>query len=454
MTSSTAATPVSIRQAFKVWLYVAAMSFGGPAGQMAVMHDKLVEEQNWLDEKRFLHALNYCMLLPGPEAQQLATYIGWLMNGIKGGLLAGGLFILPGFLSILLLSVLYSELGHLTLIEGLFFGLQAAVLAIILQALIKIGSRVLHNPLLLLIASSSFIAIFFFDVSFPIIILGALIFGYVMQNTRWQNMLQSAAHEATSAQHTSVKPLIGDTLPAHAQVDRAWSLKVLFTFLCLWLIPVIAILLLLGQQHVFSEIAIFFSKMAVVSFGGAYAVLAYVAQEGVGTYGWLTADEMLDGLGMAETTPGPLIQVVQFVGYLGGYRDAANLSPLASGMIAAVITTWVTFVPCFLWIFVGAPYVETLRNNKKVSAALTAVTAAVVGVILNLAVWFSMHALFDQLSHYEFSRISLELPVLASLDIAQLGLCLAAIVMMFVVKLKSFQVLLICALAGMLYFFF
>jgi len=332
------------------------------------MHNKLVDEHNWLGEKRFLHALNYCMLLPGPEAQQLATYIGWLMNGVKGGLIAGGLFILPGFLSILILSVLYSEFGHLTIIEGLFFGLQAAVLAIIVQALFKIGARILHNPLLMGIAVLSFIAIFLFDISFPLIIVAAGTFGYLIQNTRWHALIKSAGHAPLGSKENKAAPLIGDTLPAHAQINRVWSLKIFLVFACLWLIPVLALLLVLGKQHVFSEIAVFFSKMAVVSFGGAYAVLAYVAQEGVGSYGWLSADEMLDGLGMAETTPGPLIQVVQFVGYLGGYRDAGGLSSLASGFIAAIITTWVTFAPCFLWIFVGAPYVEVLRKNQKISA--------------------------------------------------------------------------------------
>lgn len=453
MSSDPPPKQVLFSQAIKIWSYIAAMSFGGPAGQISVMHRTLVDEQNWLGEKRFLHALNYCMLLPGPEAQQLATYIGWLMHGVRGGLLAGGLFILPGFLSILILSVVYSEFGQLNLVEGLFFGLQAAVLAIILQALINIAKRVLHNRLLLTIAVASFIGIFVLDISFPLIVLGAAIFGYLASKTGWQHLFTAAEHgESSTSTNTKVKPIIDEVLPAHAQVNKRWSVKIGLIFLSLWLLPIIGLILFFGQQHVFSEVALFFSKIAVVSFGGAYAVLAYVAQEGVTGYGWLTPAEMLDGLGMAETTPGPLIQVVQFVGYLGGYREALGMSPLLSGFIAAVITTWVTFIPCFLWIFVGAPYVEILRKNEKISAALTAVTAAVVGVILNLAIWFAIHALFNKVQTKELAGLSFEWPTLISVDVSQLALCAIAFVMIFWLKLKTFTVLLVCALAGMIWF--
>ncbi len=447
------AEPVSLAQAFKVWVRIAALSFGGPAGQISVMHRTLVEEHNWLDEKRFLHAMNYCMLLPGPEAQQLCTYIGWLMNGVKGGLIAGGLFILPGFVSILVLSAIYSEFGELSIVEGLFFGLQAAVLAIILQALINIAKRVLNNWLLISIAITAFVGIYFFNVSFPLIVLSAGIFGYFAGKFGWQHLLTSAGHgSADKAASTRAAPIIGDDLPAHAKVSRAWSVKIGGIFLALWLLPVFGLLMILGKDHIYSEVVIFFSKMAVVSFGGAYAVLAYVAQEGVSTYAWLTPAEMLDGLGMAETTPGPLIQVVQFVGYLGGYRDAGSISPLMSGLFAAVLTTWVTFIPCFLWIFVGAPYVETLRKNQQISATLTAVTAAVVGVILNLAVWFTTHALFDSTSPVSVFGLGVEFPDLSSVDIAQSVLCLLAIVMTFWFKVKTFPLLLICALTGMAIF--
>ena len=453
MTAARSLDKVPFSVAIKVWARIAALSFGGPAGQISIMHRTLVDEQNWLGEKRFLHALNYCMVLPGPEAQQLATYIGWLMHGVRGGLLAGGLFILPGFLSILLLSVAYSELGQLNLVEGLFFGLQAAVLAIILQALINIAKRVLHNRLLAAIAIASFIGIFILGISFPIIVLGAAVFGYLASKTGAQHLLAAPEH-GPSSMHTNTKnaPIIDEVLPAHAQVNKRWSVKIGLIFLSLWLLPILLLIVFLGQQHVFSEIALFFSKMAVVSFGGAYAVLAYVAQEGVSGYGWLTPAEMLDGLGMAETTPGPLIQVVQFVGYLGGYREALNLSPLQAGLIAAVITTWVTFIPCFLWIFVGAPYVETLRKNQKIAAALTAVTAAVVGVILNLAIWFAIHTLFNKVDAVKLFGLSLELPTLASVDFSRLVLCVLAFVMIFWLKLKTFTVLLICVIAGMLWF--
>ena len=444
---------VPFSQALKIWARIAALSFGGPAGQISVMHRTLVDEQNWLGEKRFLHALNYCMLLPGPEAQQLATYIGWLMHGLRGGLLAGGLFILPGFLSILILSIVYSEFGQLNLVEGLFFGLQAAVLAIILQALITIAKRVLHNRLLLTIAIASFIGIFMLDISFPIIVLGAALFGYLASKTSWRDLFSAPEHGQSSADtNTNTAPIIDEVLPTHAQVNKRWSIKIGLIFLSLWLLPILLLVAFLGQQHIFSEIALFFSKMAVVSFGGAYAVLAYVAQEGVTGYGWLTPAEMLDGLGMAETTPGPLIQVVQFVGYLGGYREALGLSPLQSGLIAAVITTWVTFIPCFLWIFVGAPYVEILRKNEKIAAALTAVTAAVVGVILNLAIWFAIHALFNRVETVKWFGLNFELPTLASIDFSQLLLCVLAFAMIFWLKLKTFTALLICAVAGMLWF--
>ena len=453
MSAESSPRSVVLSQATKIWAYIAAMSFGGPAGQISLMHRTLVDEQNWLGEKRFLHALNYCMLLPGPEAQQLATYIGWLMHGVRGGLIAGGLFILPGFLSILVLSILYSELGQLNVIEGLFFGLQAAVLGIIVHALINIAKRVLHNRLLIGVAIISFIGIFLLGIGFPIIVLGAALLGYLAGKAGWQHFFIAASHGDTSYSGTSKEPpVIDDVLPAHALVNKAWSIKIGLIFLTLWLVPIIGLTLLLGQQHVFSEIALFFSKMAVVSFGGAYAVLAYVAQEGVAGYGWLTPAEMLDGLGMAETTPGPLIQVVQFVGYLGGYREALGLPSVMSGLIAAVITTWVTFMPCFLWIFVGAPYVETLRKNQQISAALTAVTAAVVGVILNLAIWFAIHALFEKVRKHEVIGLTLELPTISSVDLGQLTLCGLAFIMTFGLKLKTFTTLSVCAVVGMLGF--
>ncbi|QTF92876.1 chromate efflux transporter, partial [Halomonas sp. BM-2019] len=380
-------TPHSVpfREAVMVWLRVAMLSFGGPAGQIAVMHRILVEEKQWIGEKRFLHALNYCMMLPGPEAQQLAIYIGWLMHRTRGGLVAGSLFVLPGFIAILALSYLYATLGNVGLVEGLFFGLKAAVLAVVLHAVVRIGKRALRNRMMIGLAAAAFVAIFFLEIAFPLIILGAALIGF------WGGRRGLTAFQAGSGGHgedggqglSDRDSLLGEGLPAHARPNRSWSLRVSAIFLLLWLTPVALLLVTLGGDNVFSQIATFFSKMAVVTFGGAYAVLGYVTQEAVQHYGWLAPGEMLDGLGMAETTPGPLIQVVQFVGFMGAYREAIGLDPMLAATLAAVLTTWVTFVPCFLWIFLGAPYVERLRDNRALSAALSAITAAVVGVILN-----------------------------------------------------------------------
>lgn len=374
-------------EAVRTWARIAGLSFGGPAGQIAVMHRILVDEKRWLGESRFLHALSYCTLLPGPEAQQLAVYVGWLMHGLRGGLVAGGLFVLPGFLSILALSYVYVLLGGVPVVEGLFFGLKAAVLAVVLQAVHRIGSRALKSPAMLALAAAAFVAIFAFAVPFPVILLVAGTIGFVGGRAGWPGFQGGGGHGGAKGEVVAdAETVLGEGLPAHARVTAGWSLRVSAIFLALWLIPVAALIVGLGPEHVFSRIAVFFSQMAVVTFGGAYSVLAYVAQQAVETYGWLQPEEMLDGLGMAETTPGPLIMVVQFVGFLGAYRDSGGLDPLLAATLAALLTTWVTFTPCFLWIFLGAPYVEALRGNRPLSAALAAITAAVVGVVLNLAV--------------------------------------------------------------------
>ena len=387
---------VPFSEAVRVWARIAALSFGGPAGQIAVMHRILVEEKRWIGDERFLHALNYCMLLPGPEAQQLATYIGWLLHKTKGGLVAGALFVLPGFLAILGLSFVYVLLGRVPVVEGLFFGLKAAVLAIVLQAVVRVGSRALRNGTKWALAAASFVAIFAFDVPFPVIVLTAGLIGFFAARAGVAAFAGGEGH-ANSGTHVADRDtLLGDDLPDHARPDWGWSLRISAAFLLLWLGPVAALLVALGPDDTFSRIAVFFSQMAVVTFGGAYAVLAYVAQQAVETYGWLTAGEMLDGLGMAETTPGPLIMVTQFVGFLGAYRDAGALNPLAAATLGAVLTTWVTFLPCFLWIFLGAPFIERLRGNKALTGALSGITAAVVGVIANLGAWFALHALFGE----------------------------------------------------------
>ncbi len=434
-------------EAVRVWTRIAALSFGGPAGQIAVMHRILVEEKRWIGDERFLHALNYCMLLPGPEAQQLATYIGWLLHKTKGGLVAGGLFILPGFLAILGLSFVYALLGQVPVVEGLFFGLKAAVIAIVLQAVFRVGSRALKFNARWAIAVASFAAIFVFAVPFPAIVIVAALIGFIAARLGVAAFSGGAQHGGAAAV-ADRDTVLGDELPEHAMPDWRWSARISAVFLLLWLAPVAGLVLALGPDDVFSRIALFFSEMAVVTFGGAYAVLAYVAQRAVEGYGWLTPGEMLDGLGMAESTPGPLIMVTQFVGFLGAYRDPGALNPLAAATLGAVLTTWVTFVPCFLWIFLGAPFIERLRGNRALSGALSAITAAVVGVIANLGAWFALHALFGQVEKRGIFGTALELPVWATVNVPALVLTLAAIIAVFRFKIGVLAVLAACALAG------
>ncbi|MCR6499329.1 chromate efflux transporter [Shinella sp. CPCC 101442] len=441
---------VSLGEALRVWARVAALSFGGPAGQIAVMHRIVVDEKRWIGESRFLHALNYCMLLPGPEAQQLAVYIGWLMHRTLGGLIAGLLFILPGFLSILALSYIYVIFGDASVVEGLFFGLKAAVLAIVVQAVFRIGSRALVNPAMLAIAAVAFLAIFAFKVPFPLVVLAAAVVGYFGSKSGSRLFRTSPGHAAAKGAVLQDRDsLLGEATPAHARPGLGWSLKISAVLLCLWLLPVALIWFFAGGNSVFSEIGIFFSKMAVVTFGGAYAALAYVAQEAVQHYGWLKPGEMLDGLGMAETTPGPLIMVLQFVGFLGAYRDPGSLSPMTAATLAAILTTWVTFVPCFLWIFLGAPFIERLRGNVALSGALSAITAAVVGVILNLAVWFSVHTLFREVTVLTAGPLHLELPVPSTIILPAALLAAASAFALFRLKASVLLTLGLAALAGM-----
>ncbi len=444
---------VSFAEAVKVWLRVAALSFGGPAGQIAVMHRIVVEEKKWIGEQRFLQALNYCTLLPGPEAQQLATYIGWLMHRTRGGLVAGGLFVLPGMLAIMALSWIYVLLGKVTVVQGLFFGLKAAVLVIVIEAVLRVGRRALRNNALRAIAAAAFIAIFFYGLPFPLIIVVAAAIGGLGGRLGWKAFLQGGGHgKVGDKQVSDADSLLGEETPAHARPNLRWSLTISAVFLALWLVPVLALHLGLGADNVFTQIALFFSKMAVVTFGGAYAVLAYVAQEAVNHYHWVTPGEMLDGLGMAETTPGPLIMVTQFVGFLGAWRSPGALDPVLAGTLGGLLTTWVTFTPCFLWIFFGAPFVEALRANKALSAALGAVTAAVVGVILNLAVWFGLHVLFAELRPVHWLGATVEAPVLASANVASIVLAGAAAVAVFRLRFGMVPVLLASSLAGVVTF--
>ena len=437
-------------EALKVWCRVAALSFGGPAGQIAVMHRIIVDEKRWIGERRFLHALNYCMLLPGPEAQQLAVYIGWLLHRTKGGLVAGAIFVLPGFLSILALSYVYAAWGDAPAIAGLFFGLKAAVLAVVLQAVPRIGTRALKNGVMMAIAVAAFIALFFFRVPFPLIIVAAGVIGYVGGRSGSSLFRAGGGHGAPKGEMVAdADSALGAATPAHARPNLRWSLSISGVFLLLWLGPVAALLIFLGPDNVFTQVGIFFSQMAVVTFGGAYAVLAYVAQEAVQNYGWLQPGEMLDGLGMAETTPGPLIQVVQFVGFMGAFRDPGSLHPMLAATLAAILTTWVTFVPCFLWIFLGAPFIEVLRDNQALTGALSAITAAVVGVIANLALWFALHTLFSEVVRVQSHGFDIDVPVWASVNAPAVVLAAAAAVAIFALKAKMIPVLLACAAAGM-----
>ncbi len=443
-----AAAP-SFGETVRAFARIAALSFGGPAGQIAVMHRILVTEKGWLSEARFLHALNYCMLLPGPEAQQLTVYAGWLLHKVRGGLVAGILFVLPGFAAILALSIVYALYGQVGAVAAVFFGIKAAVLAIVLHALAQIAGRALGHPALYGLAATAFVAIFFFDVAFPAIIIVAAAAGYLGGLVR--PSLFAAKAETAGTDGPEDIAATTATAGGHTSPALGRALRVLAVCLTLWFAPLAALALALGGQHVLVQEGIFFSKTAVVSFGGAYAVLAYVAQQAVQTHGWLLPGEMLDGLGLAETTPGPLIMVVQFVGFLGAYRAAGAVDPLLMGTLGALVTTWVTFVPCFLWIFLGAPYIEALRGNRHLTAALTGITAAVVGVVANLAIWFAQHVLFAENTEFTGYGLSLDVPVWASLQPGAAVLAAAAAVALTRFRLGMLAVLGGCAVAGAAY---
>ncbi|MEA2756177.1 MAG: chromate transporter [Aliidongia sp.] len=452
-----AAHGVSFGDALWVWVRVAALSFGGPAGQIAVMHRILVEEKKWIGETRFLHALNYCMLLPGPEAQQLAIYIGWLLHRMRGGLVAGGLFVLPGYVALMILSWLYAGYGDLGIVQALFFGLKAAVLAVVLEAVIKVGKRALRNRTMIGLAGLAFAAIFFFAVAFPLIIIAAGLIGFLGNAAglaAFRPGNGAGGKPANDDGSAALDRAFAHQIPEHVRQSTRRALRVTVVCLVLWLGPLVALLAIFGPHNIFSDIAVFFAKMAVVTFGGAYAVLAYVAQEAVEHYGWLQPGEMLAGLGMAETTPGPLIMVLQFVGFMGAFRHAGSLPPMLAGVLGGTLAVWTTFAPCFLWIFLGGPYIEALRGNKALSAALSAITAAIVGVILNLAVWFAIHTLFGHVDevHPAFG-LRLQLPVLATVNIGTLILAVAAMVAIFRFKIGMIPTLASCSAIGVAGYF-
>jgi chromate transporter len=428
-----ASRPPSFGEAFRLWLKIGCINFGGPAGQIAMMHRMLVDEKKWIDEPRFLHALNFCMLLPGPEAQKLATYVGWALHGVRGGLAAGILFVLPGALVMLGLSLAYALGRGITWVDGALFGIKAAVLVIVVEALLRIGRRALKTQLLYALAGLAFAAIFFLNAPFPLIVAAAALIGYLVART---------APAQVGLKNEEI-------VTAPAAPDR-WRqfLRAVVIGLVAWWTPIAIAALVLGPNHVLVSIGMFFSKLAVVSFGGAYALLAYMAQQAVETYGWMTAPEMVDGLGLAETTPGPLILVTQFVGFLAAFRDAAPFSAITAGVLGAAMTTWVTFTPSMLWIFAGAPFVEQLRGNRHLSGALAAITAAVVGVILNLTVWFALHVLFGTVTERRAGPLRWFAFDPLSLDLKTAALAIVAAVLAFRLHRSLIEVVAVMAVLG------
>ncbi len=438
---------IPLREATRAWFAISLQTFGGPAGQIAVMQHKLVDEKRWIGQQRFLHALNYCMLLPGPEAQQLAIYTGWLLNGTRGGLIAGGLFVLPGMVALLVLSAVYVRFGESGLVSALFAGVAPAVIAIVVQAVQRVGKRALGHPSLVVLAVVAFVALTLFGVPFPAVVLGAGVAGWFL-GRRIPGLTEAKAHGAEQGP----APLIGDDALHHELPSSRRTLTVIATGLVLWAAPVAAVALTVSSTDVFVDQGLFFSGAAVVTFGGAYAVLAYVAQQAVAVYGWLAPGEMVRGLALAETTPGPLIMVVQFVAFVGAYRDPGSLDPWVAAALASLIVTWVTFVPCFLFVLLGAPYVERLRGNRTLSAALTGITAAVVGVIANLAVFFALHTLFDEQRAIDRGLLQVDVPVLSSWDPTAFAITAVALLVMLGRGWSPLRTLGLCALLGVLAF--
>lgn len=441
---------IAFSEACRVWTRVAMLSFGGPAGQIAVMHRILIDEKKWIGEERFLHALNFCMLLPGPEAQQLAIYIGWLLHRAKGGIVAGVLFVLPGLVAIMALSWIYVLFGNVAPVAALFFGLKAAVVAIVFQAVMRIGSRALTNRVKVALAGLAFAAIFLFHVPFPIVVLAAGLIGWLAG--------RSGIASFAGAGHGATKPgtlrdedsRLGAAIPAHSRTDVKQSARIGGVILTLWAAPTLLLALLAPHVGAFAQIAGFFSKMALLTFGGAYAVLAWVGQAAVEHYHWLSPTEMLDGLGLAESTPGPLIMVTQYVGFIAAFRHPGGLPPLLAATLGGLLTTWVTFVPCFLWVLTGAPYVERLRSDRALSAALSAITAAVVGVILNLALWFALHFWFSRLGEWRAGLLHVAWPDWNSLDFFALALSVFALLAVWRLRAGTLVILGGCAAAGLI----
>lgn len=409
-----------------MWFGISLRTFGGPAGQIAVMHEEIVEKRKLIGESRFLHALSFCTLLPGPEAQQLAIYLGWLLNGTAGGLIAGTLFVVPGFIAMMALSAIYAQWGTTKIVTAIFFGLGPAVIAIVVQAVWRMNKRSLKTSTLRWLAVGAFLSLVLFSVPFPLVILVAGVVGVI-----------------------AIKTTVNDDgEPLLAQPKASHPLRIMVIGLTLWFVPVAIAAIALGRNHVFVDQGLFFSGTAVVTFGGAYAVLSFVAERAVNVFGWLLPGEMVNGLALAETTPGPLIMVVQFVGFLGAFRNAGSLNPWVAGIVGSSLVVWVTFVPCFLFVFLGAPYVERLRTNRSLSAAMSAVSAAVVGVIANLSVYFSLHTLFDDTTRIDNGILHMTLPAWDSVNVRALVLTAFACVLVFRYKWTTVRVMLTLAVVG------
>ena len=409
-----------------MWFGISLRTFGGPAGQIAVMHEEIVDKRKMIGESRFLHALSFCTLLPGPEAQQLAIYLGWLLNGTAGGLIAGTLFVLPGFVAMMALAAIYAQWGATDLVTAVFYGLGPAVIAIVIQAVARMSKRSLKTATARWLAVGAFASLMLFSVPFPLVIVLAGVVGVL-------------ANRSQPAQHVEV---------ALVQSGKLHPLRIIAVGLTLWFLPIVVAAVLLGRDHVFVDTGVFFSGTAVVTFGGAYAVLSFVAQRAVDVYGWLLPGEMVNGLALAETTPGPLIMVVQFVGFLAAFRNAGSLDPWVAGVVGSSLVVWVTFVPCFIFVFLGAPYVERLRSNHTLSAAMSAVSAAVVGVIANLSVYFSLHTLFEETTLTKTGIIRMTLPAWDSVDIRALVLTALACVLVLRYKWSTVRVMLTLAAVG------
>jgi chromate transporter len=419
---------ISFKEFLSTWIKVTALSFGGPANQIAVMHRLIVDEKRWISEEKFLQALNFCMLLPGPEAQQLAIYLGWRTHGIRGGVTAGSIFVIPGFISMLAVSILYTAYHHTLLFQNLLIGLKAAVIAIVIEALSRIGQRALKSSVAYGIAILSFLAISIFKVPFPFILFFAAAIG-------------------------AIQYYFSDRLakPMQLHAEKTASLKIaVFVAAGAWVGLVLLLLIIFGSHHVLTQQAVFFSKVSLLTFGGAYSILAYVAQQAVEYYGWLSASQMVDGLGFAETLPGPLIKVVQFVGFVGAYHHDTGMNPLVAGILASCISTWVIFVPSFVWVFAGAPYIEKLSANPLINQIMSAITAAVLGTIASLALWFSVHSYFGSLKEYTWMFGIISIPEASSIHLQMILITLMSLYLLFRTQLGLITVVGIAVLTGLI----